>query len=54
MEPINLSEYEEAARSRIDAGAFDYIAGAAGDEVTLACDGARSLGGHVYRENRGL
>lgn len=36
MEPVNLAEFETAARERLDKGAFDYIAGGADDEVTLS------------------
>jgi 4-hydroxymandelate oxidase len=33
--PLNVAEYETAARDRMDAGAFAYYAGGAGDEWTL-------------------
>jgi 4-hydroxymandelate oxidase len=33
--PINLVEYEEWARARLEAGAFDYYVSGADDEVTL-------------------
>ena len=33
--PINLLEYEPAARERLSQMAYDYIAGGAGDEITL-------------------
>lgn len=33
---FNVSEFEELARVRMDPGAFDYIAGGAWDEITLA------------------
>jgi 4-hydroxymandelate oxidase len=34
--PITLAEYEPLARARMDPGAWDYQAGGAGDEVSLA------------------
>jgi 4-hydroxymandelate oxidase len=34
--PLNLAEYETAARERMDEGAFAYYAGGAGDEWTMA------------------
>ena len=34
--PITVAEYEEIARARTDPGAWDYQAGGAGDEVSLA------------------
>ena len=37
---INLHDYEELARERLDPAAFDYIAGGAGDERTLATNRA--------------
>ena len=33
--PVNLLEYEPAARERLSQMAYDYIAGGAGDEITL-------------------
>ncbi|HUC41756.1 MAG TPA: alpha-hydroxy acid oxidase [Gemmatimonadales bacterium] len=35
---MNLLEYEELARDRMDASAYDYYAGGAGDECTLAAN----------------
>ena len=35
MGPINLFEFERLARDRMDPGAWDYVAGGAGDEITL-------------------
>ena len=35
-EPINVSDYEPLARSRMDPRAWDYYAGGSGDELTLA------------------
>lgn len=35
-EPINLLDYEELARERMDRVAYDYYAGGSGDEQTLA------------------
>jgi 4-hydroxymandelate oxidase len=34
--PITVAEYEPLARARVDHGAWDYQAGGAGDEVSLA------------------
>ncbi|MEO6212345.1 MAG: alpha-hydroxy acid oxidase [Vicinamibacterales bacterium] len=36
MNPLNVDEYEQLARERMDRAAYDYYAGAAGDEQTLA------------------
>ena len=33
--PVNLFDYEPAARERLSSMAYDYIAGGAGDEITL-------------------
>ncbi len=33
--PVNIFEYEEIARGRLDKGDYDFIAGAATDEITL-------------------
>jgi (S)-2-hydroxy-acid oxidase len=40
MHPINIGDFERAARERMERTAFEYYAGAAGDERTLAanCD----------------
>lgn len=35
MDPVNLAEFEEAARTRLPREAYDYYAGGANDEVTL-------------------
>ncbi|MGH7568874.1 MAG: alpha-hydroxy acid oxidase [Gemmatimonadales bacterium] len=35
-DPVNLAEYEALARQRMEPAAFDYYAGGAGDERTLA------------------
>jgi 4-hydroxymandelate oxidase len=35
-EPVNLADYETLARERLDPGAWDYLAGGADDEITLA------------------
>ncbi|MGE5689453.1 MAG: alpha-hydroxy acid oxidase [Pseudomonadota bacterium] len=35
MEPLNVHDYERLAEDRLDPGVFGYIAGGAGDEVTL-------------------
>ena len=34
-EPVNIFEYEEIARERIEKGDYDYIAGGATDEITI-------------------
>lgn len=34
--PLNIADYEALARERMDRGAFDFYAGGAGDERTLA------------------
>ncbi len=34
-EPVNVDDFEEAARARLDPGAYGYFAGGAGDEQTL-------------------
>lgn len=34
--PLNLAEWEAAARRVLDTGAFDYVTGGAADEITLA------------------
>lgn len=34
--PISLHDWEELARRRIEPAAFDYVAGGAGDELTIA------------------
>jgi 4-hydroxymandelate oxidase len=36
--PVNVAEFEATARARMDRAAFDYYAGGAGDEVTLAAN----------------
>lgn len=35
MRPINLRDYEILARERLDPGVWGYVAGGAGDEITL-------------------
>ena len=35
-DPVNLLEFEALARARIEPSAYDYFAGAAGDERTIA------------------
>jgi FMN-dependent dehydrogenase len=35
LPPINLDNYQEAARARLPRDVYDYVAGGAGDEVTL-------------------
>lgn len=35
MEPVNLAEFEKAARERLPREAYDYYAGGANDEITL-------------------
>ena len=36
QQPVNVLEFEALARGRMEASAYDYYAGAAGDEITLA------------------
>jgi 4-hydroxymandelate oxidase len=36
MTPLNVDDYEKLARERMEPAAYDYYAGAAGDEQTLA------------------
>ena len=38
--PINVDDFEEAARKRLDPGAYAYYAGGAGDEHTLRANSA--------------
>ena len=38
MRPVNVSDYEEVARQKLPQAAYDFIAGGAGDEVTLAAN----------------
>ena len=33
--PVNIYEYEEIAREKLGKGEYDFIAGAATDEITL-------------------
>jgi 4-hydroxymandelate oxidase len=40
VEPVNLREYETAARDKLDPALYDYFAGGAQDEVTLAANEA--------------
>ncbi|MBJ7259728.1 MAG: alpha-hydroxy-acid oxidizing protein, partial [Chthoniobacterales bacterium] len=35
MEPVNLAEFEQAARVKLAREAYDYYAGGANDEITL-------------------
>ncbi|OGU23799.1 MAG: alpha-hydroxy-acid oxidizing enzyme [Gemmatimonadetes bacterium RIFCSPLOWO2_12_FULL_68_9] len=35
VEPVNLADYEELARQRVEPGAWGYLAGGADDEATL-------------------
>ena len=39
-EPINIQDFEEAARERLDAGVYGYFAGGSGDEETLRMNAA--------------
>jgi isopentenyl diphosphate isomerase/L-lactate dehydrogenase-like FMN-dependent dehydrogenase len=34
-EPVNIFEYENLARERIEKGHYDFIAGGATDEITI-------------------
>ena len=38
--PVNVHDYETRARERMDAAAYDYYAGGAGDELTLSANRA--------------
>ena len=38
--PLNVEEYENAARGCLEAGTFDFFAGGAGDESTLRANRA--------------
>ncbi|HSC50047.1 MAG TPA: alpha-hydroxy acid oxidase [Gaiellaceae bacterium] len=38
--PVNVDDYAELARERLEAGPYDYIAGGAGDEHTLRANAA--------------
>ncbi len=40
MEPINVREYEAAARAKMDPIAWDYYAGGSDDQVTLRANGS--------------
>ncbi len=40
MEPINVDNFEAAARERLDPGVYAYFAGGAGDEQTLRANSA--------------
>ncbi|MFC5819813.1 MULTISPECIES: alpha-hydroxy acid oxidase [Nonomuraea] len=40
MDPVNLREYEQAAKDRLDPDLYDYFAGGAQDEVTLRANEA--------------
>lgn len=40
MPPLTIDEYEAVARERMERAAYDYYAGGAGDEVTLAANRA--------------
>jgi 4-hydroxymandelate oxidase len=47
-DPLNLSDFEALARERMEPAAFDYYAGAAGDEQTLA-ENRRAFSRLVFR-----
>ena len=47
--PIRPEDWEAAAKAKLDAGAFDYIAGGAGGEATRARTSRRSSGGGSAR-----
>ena len=42
--PVNVDDFEEAARARLDPGAYGYFAGGAGDEHTLRANAAAFAG----------
>jgi 4-hydroxymandelate oxidase len=46
--PLNVADYEALARDRMEPGAFDYVAGGAGDERTLAMN-VRAFDRYVLR-----
>jgi 4-hydroxymandelate oxidase len=50
--PLNLDEYEAAARARLPAMVYDYYAGAADDEITLRAN--RSAYGEIFLRPRVL
>jgi isopentenyl diphosphate isomerase/L-lactate dehydrogenase-like FMN-dependent dehydrogenase len=43
-EPVNVDDFEEAARARLEPGAYGYFAGGAGDESTLRANAAAFAG----------
>jgi 4-hydroxymandelate oxidase len=47
-EPLNCSDYEQLAEERLDAGAYGYFAGGAGDERTLR-DNVEAFGRWLLR-----
>ena len=49
---LNIDAYETAARERLERSAYDYYAGGAGDELTLAAN--RSAFGQYYLRPRAL
>ncbi len=42
--PVNVDDFEEAARARLEPGAYGYFAGGAGDEHTLRANAAAFAG----------
>jgi 4-hydroxymandelate oxidase len=46
--PVNVADFEALARAKLDRGAFDYFAGGAGDERTLAMN-VRGFERYVFR-----
>ncbi|CAN5746961.1 alpha-hydroxy acid oxidase [soil metagenome] len=51
-EPLNLAEYEEAARARLPRMVYDYYAGGADDEITLRAN--RAAYGSIFLRPRVL
>jgi 4-hydroxymandelate oxidase len=47
-DPLNIYDFEALARSRMDPGAYDYFAGGAGDELTIA-DNCRAFQRITFR-----
>jgi 4-hydroxymandelate oxidase len=43
-QPVNVDDFEEAARARLEPGTYGYFAGGAGDELTLRANAAAFAG----------
>lgn len=46
--PLNVDEYQRAARDRMEGTAYDYYAGGAWDELTLGCNESAFSGIQIY------